>query len=95
MKYIDEFRDGERARGDVAGDGGSGAGDGVVTDLGRAEADVVGNGARKQHRLLQHQHRAAANRIEGQLPDVVPVQAYGPLRNVVEAADQAGQGGFP
>ena len=55
---------------------------------GPAVADVLGNGAGKEHRLLQHDADLRAQVAQVDFADVDPVDRNGPVIDVVEAGDE-------
>ena len=64
-------------------------GDGFV-----AEADIFGDGAGKEKRVLQNYGEVAAQRGEIEFAEIDAIEADGSGGDVVEAHHQAGQGGF-
>ena len=62
--------------------------------LGAAVADVVVDAVVEQHRVLRNDADGAAQRGLGQLAQVVAVDGDAPLADVIEAVQQARQGGF-
>ena len=56
-----------------------------------AVADVVGDRAREQHRILRHEADVVAQRSQRERADVMAVDQDPPFVRVVEARDQAGE----
>ena len=72
----------------VDADRGRGARDVLVARVGLREADVVGDRAGEQERVLEHDPELAPVRAELDRAQVDPVDAHGALVRVVEARDQ-------
>ena len=66
-------------------------GDLVVARVGAREADVVGDRAREQERVLQHDAELAAVRAQVELAQVDAVGQDRALERVVEAGDELGE----
>ena len=60
--------------------------------VGPAERDVGADRAREQERLLRHDPQLRAQRREGHVADVVPVDQHAPGGRVVEARDELREG---
>ena len=60
----------------------------VVGGLERSVADVVGDGAREEERVLEHDPEVARSDAECQVAEVDAVDEHGPARRVVEAWDE-------
>jgi hypothetical protein len=67
-----------------------GGADLLVLGVGAAEGDVLAHGAREQERLLRHDPHLRAQRVAGDLAQVVPVDEHAPAGGVVEAGDELG-----
>ena len=71
-----------------------GTGRGLDVGVGRArraQCDVLGDGGREEERLLEHHADVAAERRLRHAPDVLPVDADGPLVGVVGPQEQRDQ----
>ena len=74
----------------VGADRGGGGADLRVVGVGAPEGDVLANRAREQERLLGHDPHLRAQRVAGDLAQVVSVDQHAPARRVVEAGGELG-----
>ena len=66
----------------------------LVGGIQLAEADVVGDGAAEEVRVLQHDAQAAAQGLLRDVPHVDAVVGDDAAAHLVEAVDQVGDGGL-
>ena len=62
--------------------------------VGRAESDVVADRAAEEHRFLQNNRHARAQRVEGEIPHIDIVDEHRAFFRIVEPRDQIHQAGF-
>ncbi len=67
-----------------------GLADVIFAGVGSAEGDVLADGAGEQERLLGHDPHLRAQRVAGDLAQVVPVDEDASGRGVIEARDELG-----